>query len=77
MEFEIHYECRSCDGYGVIEDVSDGVNAAGPWVEHIERPCEDCDGGLIMVTDTYDSVADVKADYPLSFVRNRATGERV
>ena len=70
MEFEIHYQCETCDGYGDIEDVRDGVNAAGPWVEHIKRPCEDCDGGLIMTVDTYDSVADVKADYPLSFVKH-------
>jgi|TARA_R110000737_G_scaffold48638_1_gene69120 hypothetical protein len=63
MEYEIHTECLECDGYGTIET---RVSVD----RYTQRYCADCDGsGLIMHTETYDSVEDAKADYPESFIR--------
>ena len=78
MEFDIHIECAKCEGYGVLEQTAHGVNANGPWVDFTEHDCDECDGsGLRHVgIETHDSLADVKDDYPESFVRNIETGER-
>ena len=76
MEFEIHIECQECDGYGILEHTDHGVNANGPWVDYIEKKCPECSGsGLKCIgTETHESYADVKADYPFSYVRNMETG---
>tara|TARA_R100001086_G_scaffold204643_1_gene120511 strand:+ start:480 stop:740 length:261 start_codon:yes stop_codon:yes gene_type:complete len=78
MDFDIHIECAKCGGYGVLEQTAHGVNANGPWVDFTEHDCDECDGsGLRHVgIETHDSLADVKDDYPESFVRNIETGER-
>ena len=70
MEYDIHVEFSACEGYGEIESQRGGVNANGPWVDFIEHACDECDGwGLTYVgMETHDSLADVKADYPESFV---------
>jgi hypothetical protein len=63
MEYEIHTECRECDGYGIREHLI----AAD---ETKDSDCAECDGsGLVMHTEVYDSEADAKADYPESFLR--------
>ena len=63
MKYEIHTPCLECDGHGTIET---RVSVD----RYTERDCAYCDGsGLIMHTETYDSVEDAKADYPESFIR--------
>ena len=70
MEFDIHIDCAKCGGSGVLEQTAHGVNANGPWVDFIEHACDECAGwGLTYVgMEPHDSLADVKADYPESFV---------
>jgi hypothetical protein len=77
MDFDIHIECAECDGFGVLDQTAHGVNANGPWVDITEHDCPECDGsGLRHVgIETHDSLADLKADYPESFVKNMETQE--
>ena len=63
MEYEIHTECRECDGYGILEHQI-AVD------ESKDSDCAECDGsGLVMHREEFDSEADAKADYPESFIR--------
>ena len=77
MEYDIHVECAACEGFGENETQVGGVNANGPWTEYREAKCYECDGSGIVYAgrETYDSLADLKADYPRSFVQNLATKE--
>jgi DnaJ-class molecular chaperone len=61
-QFQIWLECGACEGYG--------TTAAPP------RGCGECDGkGLTQIKDeSFDSVEDLKADYPESTARNTSTG---
>jgi len=62
MEYEIHTECRECDGYGILEHQI-AVD------EFKDSDCPECDGsGLVMHREEFDSEADAKADYPESFI---------
>ena len=76
MEYDIHIECAACD-CGMTETQVGGVDANGPWAEYRESKCHECDGsGIVYVgREVYDSLADLKADYPESFAKNLATGE--
>ena len=66
MQFDIHIECPNCDGFGSLEEAV--------YTDHY---CVQCDGaGLIYAgRETHESLADVKADYPESFIKNIETGE--
>jgi ubiquitin len=79
MEFDIHVECIKCGGYGEMDTQHGSVNANGPWVEIIGDQCDQCEGGGLVYAgrEHYDSVADLRADYPESFAKNLNTGEWV
>ena len=74
-QFDIHVACKECDGYGLIEKTKHGD--ASPWAEIFEQDCGECDGSGLQCLgiEIYDSVADVKEDYPESFIKNMETGE--
>jgi len=77
MEYDIHVECSACDGYGEIETQRGGVNANGPWIDITGDKCDKCEGGGLVYAgrERYDSVAELRADYPESLVKNLDTGE--
>jgi hypothetical protein len=79
MEYDIHVEEATCDGYGEIETQRDGVNATGPWVDITDDKCHECEGGGLVYAgrEHYDSVADLKTDYPESLAKNLDTGKWV
>ena len=71
-EFDIHIQCTGCDGSGKIENLRHGVDASGPWVDITDQECHECDDGFRYVgREHYDSVDDLKADYPDSMVFRR------
>ena len=77
MEFDIHIECAECEGLGEIENLRHGVDANGPWVDITDQKCRECEGGGLVYVgrEVYDSVADLKADYPESMAQNLDTKE--
>ena len=77
MEFDIHIECAECEGFGEIENLRHGVDANGPWVDITDQKCRECEGGGLgyVGREVYDSVADLKADYPESMAQNLDTKE--
>jgi hypothetical protein len=73
-DFDIHIQCAACDGSGNTENLRHGVDANGPWVDITDQECPECEGGLRYVgREYYDSVTDLRADYPTAFARNLET----
>ena len=73
-EFDIHLQCVACEGSGKIENLRHGVDANGPWVDITDQECPECDEGLRYGgREYYDSVTDLRADYPTAFARNLET----
>jgi hypothetical protein len=72
MEYDIHVECAVCEGRGEIETQRGGVNANGPWVDITDDKCRECEGGgfIYVGREHYDSVADLRADYPESLAKH-------
>ena len=77
MQFDIHIECPNCDGFGSLEEVHASVDLNGTVPVYTDYYCAQCEGaGLIYAgRETHESLADVKADYPESFVKNIETGK--
>lgn len=63
--YEIHLPCLECDGEGVIERRYVVSNTEGKEYGIEEEHCEPCDGtGEKVLGDFYESMEDLKADYP-------------
>jgi DnaJ-class molecular chaperone len=63
MEYRIKIECKECDGYGSREHQI-AVD------KFRELDCDECEGtGHITLYEVYDSIDDVKADYPKATIR--------
>ena len=73
-EFDIYIKCAVCDSSGSIEKQRHGVGVNGPWVDITDQECPECDEGLRYGgREYYDSVTDLRADYPLAFAYNLKT----
>ena len=58
MEYEIKYQCQECEGFGKIEHQRSETLFS-------VSTCPECDGeAFITVQETYDSIQDLRADYP-------------
>jgi len=58
MEFELKYQCHECEGFGKIEHQRSETLFS-------VSPCPECGGeAFITVQETYDSIQDLRADYP-------------
>tara|TARA_R110000796_G_scaffold221814_1_gene337996 strand:- start:140 stop:346 length:207 start_codon:yes stop_codon:yes gene_type:complete len=58
MEYEIKDQCQECEGFGKIEHQRSETRFAS-------GVCPECDGeAFTTVHETYDSIQDLRADYP-------------
>lgn len=58
MEYEIKDQCQECEGFGKIEHQRSETRFAS-------GVCPECNGeAFITVRGTYDSIQDLRADYP-------------
>lgn len=65
MKIRIFLDCEDCQGHGKVEVTVSGMGSGGPWVEHNDRDCEECNStGKIHYDEFYDSISDAMDDYP-------------
>ena len=63
MEYEIKDQCQECEGFGKIEHQRSETLFS-------VSPCPECDGeAFTTVHETYDSIQDLRADYPDAMVK--------
>ena len=63
MEYELKYQCQECEGFGKIEHQRSETLFS-------VSPCPECDGeAFTTVHETYDSIQDLRADYPDAMVK--------
>ena len=63
MEYELKYQCHECEGFGKIEHQRSETLFS-------VSPCPECDGeAFTTVQGTYDSIQDLRADYPDAMVK--------
>ncbi len=63
MEYEIKFQCKECDGFGYIEHQRSETS-------FYDHTCPECEGEQFKtVYETYDTVGDLRADYPDAIIQ--------